>query len=256
MQNRIYIGTQTQIEFPKGGFLYISDEVPDIPRARIFDPTQHSFNPLQNLNYRKLCTIVEVFDTLFPRGDGTLTKDTGLDFIGERLAEGPQSLDTLIPPPDRKSTTGHVWAYGKTQRIMRSPVLKGMLCKPTNFSFNPRSVILARVNRAELGDFDALAIGQFLIGHYLGQIVLPDGGFYLRDSHVSLIRENRLIAATRFLDELPKLLQRAVLLIGDKVVEGALYDDAVLLAKHAGLHPDPTREDNSFNKFVEEAQGY
>lgn len=253
MTNRIYIGTRAQIELPKGGLLYISDEVPDIPRARVFDPIEHSFNPLQNLDYRKQCTIVEVFDTLFPRGDSTLTKDTGLDFIGERLTEKPETLDTLIDPPAKTATTGHIWAYGKTQRLMRSPVLKRMLCNPTNFSFNPRSTILARVNRAELGDFDAFAIGQFLIGQFQGQIVIPDGGFYLKDTHVSLIRENRLIAATRFLDELPKQLRRAVLLIEDKAIKGALYDDALLLAKHAGLHPDPSREDNSFNKFVEEA---
>lgn len=251
--NTIYIGTRAQVELPKGGCLYIADEVPDMPRARVFDPTTHSFNPLKGLDYRKQCAVVDIFDTLFPRGENTLTKDTGLDFIAEALADEPQSFDTLIAPPTKSASTGHIWAYGKTQRLMRSPVLKQMLCTPTNFSFNPRSTILARVNRAELGDLDALAIGQFLIGQFQGQIVIPDGGFYLKDTHVSLIRENRLIAGVRFLDELPQKLRRAVLLIDDKQVAGALHDDAVLLAKHAGLHPDPTREDNGFNKFVEEA---
>ncbi len=165
MHNKIYIGT-TPIAPPKGGYLFIHDEVPDLPRARVFDPTIHSFNPLQQLTYRGANELVEIFDALFSRGDSTLTKDTGLDFIAEALDQAPASLDTLIPVPDRKSSTGHVWAYGKVRRLMRSPVLSRMLCTPTNFSFNPRSTILARVNRAELGDFDALAIGLFLMAHY------------------------------------------------------------------------------------------
>jgi hypothetical protein len=59
--NRISIGTQP-IEPPKGGYLFIDDEVPDISRARVFDPTVHSFNPLQHLDYRKANELVDIFD--------------------------------------------------------------------------------------------------------------------------------------------------------------------------------------------------
>jgi hypothetical protein len=52
-----------------------------------------------------------------------------------------------------------------------------MLCNRTDFSFNPCSVILARVNRKELGDFDALIIGLLLMSHFEGQAVVPDFGF-------------------------------------------------------------------------------
>jgi hypothetical protein len=252
MHNKIHIGT-TQLKPPKGGYLFIHDEVPDIPRARIFDPTIHSFNPLQDLNYRKASEIIDIFDALFSRGDSTLTKDTGLDFLAEALDGEPSSLDTLIATPDKRASPGHLWAYGKVRRLMRSPVLRHMLCTPTNFSFNPNSPILARVNRAELGDFDALAAGLFLMAHYKGQVVVPDFGFYGREAHVSLIREERLTAGVRFLDELPEMLRRSVLLIKDKVVEGAWYDDAVLLAKYEGLQPDPLRADNSFQRYVQAA---
>jgi hypothetical protein len=251
-QNKIYIGT-TPIIPPKGGYLFIHDEVPDISRARRFDPTIHSFNPLQQLTYRKANELVDIFDALFARGDSTLTKDTGLDCIAEALDGTPTSLDTLIEWPDNKSSTGHHWAYGKVRRLMRSPILHHMLCSPTNFSFKDSSTILARVNRAELGDFDALAIGLFLMAHYKGQVVVPDFGFYGRDTHVSLIRENRLIAGVRFLDELPHHLRRSVLGIDHKVVAGALYDDAVLLANHAGLRPDPLRAVNTFTEFIDAA---
>lgn len=252
MHNKIYVGTIPP-EPPKGGYLFVHDEVPDIPRARVFDPTIHSFNPLQGLNYRKANELVEIFDALFSRGDSTLTKDTGLDFIAEALDGTPASLDTLIERPDKQSSPGHQWAYGKVRRLMRSPVLSRMLCTPTNFSFNPRSTILARVNRAELGDFDALAVGLFLMAHYKGQVVVPDFGFYGREAHISLLRENRLIAGVRFLAELPEALRHSVLFIEDKEVGGALYDDAVLLAKHAGLRPDPSRDQNPFNEFIDAA---
>lgn len=247
--NQIHIG-QSNITIPKNGCLFIHDEIPTIPRSRVFDPTKHSFNPLKDIDYRKATGIVDIFDALFSRGDTTLTKDTGLDFIADALEDNPTSLDTLIDEPGRGASPGHLWAYGKVRRLMRSPVLNRMLCSPTNFSFNPRSTILARINRAELGDFDALAIGLFLIGHYQGQLVIPDFGFYGRDTHVSLIRENRLIAGVRFLDQLPNQLRNGILLVKDKVLSGALYDDAVLLAKHAGHHPDPLHDDNDYNEFI------
>jgi hypothetical protein len=78
--------------------------------------------------------------------------------------------------------------------LLQSPVLKSVLFKPTNFSFSPNSLILARLNRAGLGDFDALILGLFLIEQFKGQVIVPDFGFYGRDVHVSLIREERLIA--------------------------------------------------------------
>ena len=125
-----------------------------------------------------------------------------------------------------------------------------MLCNPTNFSFNPRSVILARVNRAELGEFDATVVALFLIMQFKGQIVLEDGGFYLREMHSALIRENRLIAGVDFLDQLPpKLRQLAVLT--DTVPSGTTFEDAETLAEYAGLQ----RATNEYNDFVSSALG-
>jgi hypothetical protein len=45
MQNKLYIGFPKKIETPSGGLLFIDDEVPEIPKARIFDPRFDSFNP-------------------------------------------------------------------------------------------------------------------------------------------------------------------------------------------------------------------
>jgi hypothetical protein len=48
-----------------------------------------------------------------------------------------------------------------------SPVLQRVLCKPTNFSFKT-SVILAKLDRVEIGDFDALVLGLLFMAHYKG----------------------------------------------------------------------------------------
>lgn len=126
-----------------------------------------------------------------------------------------------------------------------------MLCNPTNFSFNPNSTTLARIDRAELGDFDALVIGLFLMAHFKGQIVVEDGGFYLRDCHVSYIREGRLIVGVNHLSELPPKLRQAVLLIDEKVPSGTTMEDAETLAEYAGFVPGTT----GFIDFVQGAIG-
>jgi hypothetical protein len=104
---------------------------------------------------------------------------------------------------------------------------------------------------AELGEFDALVLGLFLMAHFKGQIVVPDFGFYGRDAHVSLIREGRLIAGVNSLSELPAKLRQAVLLIEDKVASGATLEDAEMLAEYARL----ARGTNGFNELVQDAIG-
>ncbi|HEX3861319.1 MAG TPA: hypothetical protein VHY35_06455 [Stellaceae bacterium] len=243
MKNQLFVGISREVPIQKGGFLLIEDEPRAASQVRIFDPNIHSFNILEGLNYRRKCDIVETIDALFTRGESTLTKDTGLDFIADAL-DGATSLETLIEPPDKKSTTGHIWAYGKINRLMRSPVLRKMLCNETNFSFNPRSKIIARVNRAELGSFDALAVGLFLINQYRGQIIISDFGFYAREMHATLLHEHRLIAGVNFLDELPPKL-RSLALLADIIPSGARFDDAEELA-HARGHQRGTVAFNDY----------
>jgi hypothetical protein len=124
-----------------------------------------------------------------------------------------------------------------------------MLCNRTDFSFNPCSVILARVNRKELGDFDALIIGLLLMSHFEGQAVVPDFGFYGRECHTRLIREERLIAGVNVLGELAPKLRQNVLLINDKVATGTTVEDAETLAQYKRLAPGM----NGFNDYVQAA---
>jgi hypothetical protein len=237
--NQLFVGLTKQVDPPQRG-LFIHDDVPDISRARIFDPTQHSFNPLKDIDYRKARALAEVLYTAYPQGDSTLTVRNGKRALLKALLSATR-LDKIEGDPE---------VEGMIDDLLQSPVLKRVLCNTTNqFSFNPNSLILARINRAELGDFDALILGLFLIGHFKGQVVVPDGGFYLRDTHLSLIREERLIAGVNFLSELTPKLRNSVLLIEDKIASGTTLDDAGTLADYARV----PRGTNAFNSFVDQA---
>lgn len=241
--NKLQVGFSKEIELPKGGCLLIADEMPDVLRSRVFDPSKHSFNPLQHLDYRKAREIADILYTASPQGENTLTVRNGKRALLHLLMERPGRFDTIKPNGKDDATKEAMAAIGD---ILISPILRNVLCKPTNFSFNPRSTILARINRAELGDFDALLLGLFLMAHYKGQIVLPDGGFYLREMHTTLIRQDRLIVGIDTLQELPPRLRQAVLLIGEKTGSGTTFDDAATLGQYAGL----TTGTNAFNDFV------
>jgi hypothetical protein len=248
--NKLYVGREKTVELPKGGCLLIDDEIRDVKewrRPRIFDPLKHSFNPLKDIDYRKACDLVAVFEAVFPAGAGTLTKEGVPDVLLEALLAGPERLDTLLE--DKSADPSYVSAQRMVRRLMRSPVLKRVFCNPTNFTFNRNSVNMARINRAELGDFDALVLGLFLMAQFEGQIVCPDFGFYGRDLHIASIRGQRLIAGVNFLDELPPKLLQSALLIKDKEPKGATVDDAETVALYAGL----IRGTNAYNDFVERA---
>lgn len=235
--NKLFVGLTTQVEPQRG--LFIHDHVPTIPRARIFDPTKHSFNPLKDIDYRKARALADVLYTAYPQGDNTLTVRNGKRAL----------LKALLSANRLDRVEGDEEVTGMMGDLLQSPVLKRVLCDPTNFSFSPNSFILARLNRAELGDFDALILGLFLIGHFKGQLIVPDGGFYLRDTHLSLIRETRLIAGVNFLSELTPKLRNSVLLIEDKVASGTTFQDAETLADYARI----PRGTNAYNSFIDQA---
>ena len=71
--NRLHVGFNKTVELPKGGYLFIADDVPEVSRARVFDPLQHSFNPLKDITYRKAREIADILYTVSPQGENTLT---------------------------------------------------------------------------------------------------------------------------------------------------------------------------------------
>jgi hypothetical protein len=246
--NRLYIGFSKQIELPKRGFLYIDDEVPDVPRSRIFDPHFNSFNPLKGIDYKKARELADVLYTVYPQGENTLTVRNGKRLLLAALLDADR-FDRVRGPRVGKNEVDEVG--GMTADLLASPVLRRVLCSPTNFSFNPNSRIFARINRAELGEFDALVLGLLLMAQFKGTVIIPDLGFYGRDAHVGLLREERLIAGVNTLSEMPVRLRQMALLIEDKRGSGTTAEDAETLAAYAGLQPNS----NAFNDFVRGAMG-
>ena len=260
MKNKFFVGSKKEISdfFPEGNFLLLHDHTPALPEWRrpvVFDHHRHHLNPLAHVDYHYAVYFTAVLDAVFSgKGDNTLTKDTGLDYILLALLDKPTSLHTLIPIPDKKSSSGHLWAYNKIQRILASPILRRVFDPDANqFKLNADRVVLAKLDRGDLEEFDALLLGLLLIGQYRGQIVIPELDFYGRDAHTRLIRQNRFIAGVNYLDELPPLLRRAFLSVKDITAQGATFKDAEELAKHALLRPDPLREDNPYNRAIEAA---
>jgi hypothetical protein len=251
---RLHIGFDNKIEVPKkGGCLYLAEEVPELPnwrRAKVFDWREHSFDILEGMDYPKAVAFVDALLGLMPGGEATLTKEDAEYVLLEALMSSPRSLETLIPEskdPVREK------ARRMVGRFLLSPVLRRVFCNPTNFSFKKGSVVFVRLNGAELVDFDRHAIGWMLMAYFGGQIIVEDFGFYGRDAHVRFKREKRLVAGIRKFSEVSKDLQDELLSIPDKVASRVLYGDAVKLAEEAGLRPDPLREDNPYNRFIDEA---
>jgi hypothetical protein len=77
-------------------------------------------------------------------------------------------LKALLKAKRLDQVKGDEEVRGMIDDLLVSPVLTRVLCQPTNFSFNS-DIILAELDRAELGDFDALVLGLFLMAHFKGQ---------------------------------------------------------------------------------------
>lgn len=232
--NRLFVGLSKDVSLPEdGGYLLIDDEVRDIPYSRVFDPLRHHLNPLKDLQYKRARELAEIVYTVYPQGEATLTVRNGKRALLADLMSKSKWDKRRAKRFDRIG--GDEEVTKTVQDILMSPVLRSVLCSRTNFSF--KGIVQARINRAELGDFDALTLGLILMSYYKGQVVVPDGGFYLREMHVSLVREQRLIVGCNHLNELPAKLRQSVLLFEEKVASGATAQDAETLAMYAHLVP-------------------
>lgn len=235
--NQLHVGTRKHFNDIPVPFLLIDDgeviDALDIParrKATVLDFNKHSFNPLKDMTYRKAREFVAVLDAVFPEGESTLTKKTSNFVLLSALLGKPKRLDKLIRPS--RNDPGQNDAWQKIQTLLLSPVLERVLCRPTNFSFD--GIILARLNRAELGDFDCFVLANLLISQYKGQVVIPDFGFYGRPHHTALIRQNRLIAGINSFAEVPDL-RNDLLLIDGKIGSHCTVEDAETLAGYSGF---------------------
>jgi hypothetical protein len=244
--NALIVGSNKQplLQYlPRRDFLLIDDgpliDAWDLPRHRVFDVAKHSFNPLKDMDYRRAREFVGVLDAVFPEGESTLTARRSRFQILEALLAKPRTLDRLIS--DTKDTED---AYQKIRTLLLSPVLERVLNGGTDFSID--GTIVARLDRAVLGDFDCFVLANLLVSQYQGTVVIPDFGFYATRFHVSLIRQNRLVAGINSFDEVQDLKSQLVL-IETKVGSRCTPDDAEILAMYAGITPGT----NGYNDFIQ-----
>src|SRR5262249_29713990 len=142
--NKLYVGFTKDIQLPQGGCLLIADEVPEIKKARIFDPLVHSFNPLKNIDHKTARQLADLLYTISPQGENTLTVRNGRRALARALFAAKR-LDQLKVESKIKGIKEEVEEM--IDDLLFSPILKHALCnKGKLFSFNPRSTILARVN--------------------------------------------------------------------------------------------------------------
>jgi len=246
--------TDRLLEITKPRFLLIDDgPVADsflerFSKARLFDPLVHSFNPLDGMDYRRARDFADILYAASPGGRDTLTVRNGRRALVRLLLAGPSRLSDM-PEPSAVKDDAEKEALGMVEELLMSPVLSRVLCNDgAPFRFGEGTTV-AKLDRATLGDFDAFILGALLIGHHKGQVVLPDGGFYARDLHMSLIRQDRLTIGCNLLSELPQKVRQAALLFEHKTAHHALYEDAELLARYAGL----MHGTNAFGEFVRQA---
>jgi|SRR5579863_224741 len=255
--NTLVVGSEkrTLLDFLPDHFLLIDDgeliEQIEFPKRRavtFFDVSKHSFNPVKNIDYRRAREFITVLDAVFPEGENTLTRKNSNFILLNALLAKPKSLETLVSQPS-KTDGAQTDAYQKVATLLLSSVLNNILNRPTNLSFT--GTIVARLNRAELGDFDCFVIANLLISQYKGPVVIPDFGFYSHKAHSSLIRQGRLVAGINSFSEVPKLAQ-LLLTIDQKLASHCTTDDAKVLAQYQGLLPAT----NAYNQFIDTCISY
>ena len=120
VMNKLFVGLTKQTELPKGSFLFIGDEAAPHPKAKMFAPLEHRFNPLEGISYKRARELADVLYTIAPQGENTLTVRNGK----RRLLKALMSADRL----DRiKFEKDDDELRGAIDDLLQSPVLKSVL---------------------------------------------------------------------------------------------------------------------------------
>lgn len=234
MLNHLLIGladkTERLLKLAQPPFLIFDDGpvcdafIDAFPRAKQFDISQHSFDPLRDIDHTRAEHIAAIPYSFDPEsGKTTLTVRDGrralVRMLGGRLDQ--------LPHIDHK---GAQEALDTVDDLLLSPVLRSVLCGTPNFRFETRRgnlySVIVKLDRAAIGDKAAFMLASFLVQQFKGQVIVPDFGFYGRDFYSAHVRQERLIAGVQLLSELSLPLQQTVLSIKDKTVYRTTMEDA------------------------------
>lgn len=241
------LGDKSELADTEQPFLLIDDGplcdvfLERFKKAKLFDWNTHGLNPLP-ADYRRARDLASIF--YGSEGRDTLTVRNGKRALTRKLVSGRRLEKIPFNNGDDEKE-----ARSLIEDMLQSPVLKKAFSKQPPRGLRSGASVVARINRAELGDFDAFILGSLLASMYLGQVIISDFGFYARDFHAALIRQDRLAIGLNCLAELDRKMQQMVLLMPEKIGRKCTYEDAETLARYSGLIPDT----NAFSEFVARA---
>jgi hypothetical protein len=241
----LYLGT-AEIEWPKGPWLFIGEKC-DHAKVRVFDPLSHSFNPLKNIDKKTARQIARVPYFASPEGVNTLTVRNGRRALAHAVYKAERFDEVRV---DSRIKGVNEEVEGILDDLLFTDVMRKVLCSDEEFGFEGHNrKVFARVDRAELGDEDALMLGLLLMLRYKGHVIVDDLGFYGLDSHAGLARQGKLTGWASTLGDIPPRLRREMLR-GEKVATGVTYEDALELAERDCKFPPHTDGRDTFIKGV------
>lgn len=225
------------VHIPDGDCLLIADEAPE--GFKIFDTDKHCINPLNSDPAR-----AEALASIFYDGiaESTLTIMYATDAMVEAFTTYKR-FDEI----EWGKSDGEKEAKRRLKALMRYEVFKRVL-NTTNTALKGR--VCARLNRAELGEKMCFILGSILALLAPGDVAIDDFGFYARDFHFQLMRENRLSVGINSFSELSPKMKQRVLRFEDRDGERCSFDDAKILATKAGKVPGTEGFNGEVSKFM------
>jgi hypothetical protein len=124
----------------------------------------------------------------------------------------------------------------KIGTLLMSPTIRNILGqKRSTFSLTKRNIVIANLDRADIGDLTARLLGGLLIARSSGRVYINDFPFFASDHFASLFPQERFSISLSFLDQLTPPLQQALLSIEDKIVLKTSPSDAERLMFYLGI---------------------
>jgi hypothetical protein len=124
----------------------------------------------------------------------------------------------------------------KIGTLLMSPTIRNIIGQVrSTFSLTKGNIVIANLDRADIGDLTARLLGGLLIARSAGHVYINDFAFFASEHFASLLSQERFSISLSFLDELPPKLQQSVLSIEDKIVLKTSPADAERLMFFLGI---------------------
>jgi hypothetical protein len=143
----------------------------------------------------------------------------------------------------RQEQTALAPLLNKIGTLLMSPTIRNIVGqKRSTFSLAQGQIIIADLDRAELGDLTARLLGGLLTARSSGQVYINDLGFFASDYLASLLSQNRFAVALSFLAETRRspALTQALLSVEDKTILRTNRKDAEELSFYVNA-PNPRK---------------